>query len=110
MRRHFCYYCLQAFSTAEILKSHAKDYFKINDNQMIKIPLKSEHVRFKNYERRIKSPFLIYADFESILVSKDHGEQNTDESYTNKYQKHIACSHGYKLECVDDKFRESFKS
>ena len=25
-------------------------------------------------------------------------------SYMNKYQKHVACSYGYKLVCVDDKF------
>ena len=71
---------------------------------MIKMPWKSEYVRFKNYERKIKSPFVIYADFESILrfwESKDHWKENPDESYTNKYKKHVACSHGYKLECVN---------
>ena len=31
---------------------------------------KDEFVKFKNYERKIKSPFLIYADFESISKSK----------------------------------------
>ena len=39
----------------------------------------------------MKSPFIIYADFESILVPEDNGKQNPKESYTNKYQKHIAC-------------------
>ena len=34
---------------------------------------------------------MIYADFESILVSEDSGKQNPNESYTNKYQKHVAC-------------------
>ena len=28
----------------------------------------------------------------------------------NKYQKHTACSSGYKLVCVDDKFSKSFKA
>ena len=41
----------------------------------------------KNYDRKIKSPFMIYADFQSILVAEDNGKQNTKESYTNKYQK-----------------------
>ena len=27
-----------------------------------------------------------------------------------KYQKHVACSYGYKLICVDDKFSNLFKS
>ena len=30
-----------------------------------------------------------YADFESILMPKDNGKQNPDESYANKYQKHV---------------------
>ena len=29
---------------------------------------KGKTVTFKNYTRKIKSPFTIYADFESILV------------------------------------------
>ena len=37
-------------------------------------------------------------------------EQNPEESYTSKYQKHVACSYGYKLVCDDDKISESFKS
>ena len=28
----------------------------------------------------------------------------------NKYQKHVACSYGYELVCVDNKFNTSFKS
>ena len=56
------------------------------------------------------TPFMIYADFESILAPEKNGKQNPNESYTNKYQKHVACSYGYKLVCVDDKFSKPFKS
>ena len=34
-KEHFCCYCLQAFSTQEILKRHIKDCFKINGKQRI---------------------------------------------------------------------------
>ena len=40
---------------------------------------------------------MIYADFESIQVPEDNRKQILDESYKNKYQKHIACGYGYKL-------------
>ena len=53
---------------------------------------------------------MIYPDFESILLPEDNEKQNPNESYTNKYQKHVACGYGYKLVCVDDKFRKPFKS
>ena len=43
--------------------------------------IKNEYVKFKNYERNMKLPFLIYVDFEGNLVSKDYGNQNTAESY-----------------------------
>ena len=42
-------------------------------------------------------PFIIYSDFECILVLEDNGKQNPEDSYTNKYQKNIACSYGYNL-------------
>ena len=62
-RKHFCCYSLQSFSTEEILKRHIKDCFKINGKQRIIMPKKGECVKFKNYERKTKSPFIIYADF-----------------------------------------------
>ena len=98
-KKHLYRYCLQAFLTEEILKFHIKDCFKINGKQRIIMSKKGEYVKFKNYERKIKSPFIVYADFESILVPEDNGKQNTKESYTNKYQKYIACSYGYSHRC-----------
>ena len=38
------------------------------------MPKKGEHVKFKNFERKIKWSFMIYADFESILVPEDNGK------------------------------------
>ena len=73
-RKDFCRYCLQAFRVEEILKSHIKDCFKINGKQRIIISEKGEFVKFKNYERKIKSSFIIYADFESILVPEHNGK------------------------------------
>ena len=74
------------------------------------MPKKGEYVQFKNYERKIKSSFIFYADFESTLVPGNNEKQNSAESYTSKYQKHIAHSYGYKLVCVDDKFSSPLKT
>ena len=52
-RKHFCRYCLQEFSTEEILKRHIKDCFKINGKQRIQMPQKDEYVKFKIFERKI---------------------------------------------------------
>ena len=57
-------YCVQGFSTEEILKHYIKDRFKINVKQKIVMPKKDEYVKSKNYERKIKSPFIIYRNLE----------------------------------------------
>ena len=41
----------------------------------------------KKKKKKKKSPFMIYADFEGILVPEDNGKQNSNESYTNKHSK-----------------------
>ena len=109
-KNDFCRYFWQGFSTEEILKLHFKDCFKINGTKWGIIPKKGKYVKFKSYERKIKSPFIIYSDFESIfLVQENNWEQNPEGSYRNKYKKNIACSYGYKLVCVDNKFSNPFK-
>ena len=74
-RKYFCCNCLQAFSTEEILKWYINDYFKINGKQMIHMPKESEYVKFKNYKRKTKSPFMIY-----ILVPEHNEKPNPDDS------------------------------
>ena len=59
-------------------------------------------MKLKNYERKIKSPFITYAYFERIWVPEDNGKQNTEESY--------AYSYDCKLVCVDNKFCKLFKT
>ena len=79
-KKHFSPYYLQAFSTEEKLKRHIKACFKIKGKQKIIMPKKGEYVQFENLERKIKSPYIIYADFESILESENNGKQNPEES------------------------------
>ena len=53
-RKHFCCYCLQAFSIEEILKRHIKDCFKINIKQRI-IMRKKVKVTFENFKEGLSS-------------------------------------------------------
>ena len=45
----------------------------------------SEYVKFRNYERKVKSPFIIYLDIESILVPENNRKQNPEDSYTMEF-------------------------
>ena len=85
--KNFCCYCLYTFNTEKILKRHIKNCFKINCKQSIIVPKKSEYVKFKIYDRKLKSTIMVYADFESIFVPGNNEKQNLEGFYTNKYQK-----------------------
>ena len=68
-RKYFCRYCLQAFIREKILKSHIESCFKIDDKQTITMFKKGEYVKFKNFERKVKSPFIILCGFWKYLSS-----------------------------------------
>ena len=81
------------FSTEEILKHYINDCFKINDKQKIIMPQKGEYVKSKNYEREVKSPFIIYQVCESILVPENNEKVNSRKVL----QKQISTTHCLQL-------------
>ena len=62
-RKHFCMYCLQCFSTDEILTKHKSNCMVINGKQAIRMPKEGSIVQFQNYHKQMPAPFVIYADF-----------------------------------------------
>ena len=76
-RKHFCMYCLQCFSTDEILTKHKSNCMVINGEQAIRMPKEGSIVQFQNYHKQMPAPFVIYADFEAI-TEKDYGCQPDD--------------------------------
>ena len=44
-------------------------------------------------------PFVIYAGFKAIKEKVQGSQPNIDKSYTETYQKHKDCVHGYKVIC-----------
>ena len=106
--------CLQCFYSNESLAKHRVNCIAINGVQAIDLPKKypdkngverTPCVYFKNHHKTLPVPFGIYADFECI-TEKISGCQPSDrKSYTEKYQKHTACSFGYKVVChYDEKY------
>ena len=59
-------------------------------------------VDFKNHNQMIKVPFIIYADFESIVKPINSHHQRGDKSFTNQYQKHVPCGFSYHIVCFDE--------
>ena len=79
-RKHFCCYYFQTYSTEQILSCHFKNCFKINGKQRIIMPKKGAYVKLKNNDRKIKSLFIIYGDFQSISGPENNRKQNSEES------------------------------
>ena len=74
---------------------------------MIKRAKKCKTVNFKNHIRTIRFSFMIYANFKSILLTENNGEQNPDESYIIN-QNDVGCSFGHKLVCIDDQLSKCY--
>ena len=111
-KKHFCMNCLQCFYSRESLAKHREYCIAINGVQAIEIPKpyidKNEKERvpcvyFQNHHRQLPVPFVIYADFECNTERVSGCQQSDKISYTEKYQKHTACSYGYKVVCHYDK-------
>ena len=60
-------------------------------------------VYFNNFHKQLPVSFVIYADFESITEKMSTCQPSDKRSYTEKYQRHTACSFGYKAVCHYDK-------
>ena len=109
-KTHFCMHCLQCFSSIDVLVNHKTNCISLNRKQAIQMPEERSNVRFQNYHKQLPAPFVIYADFESILETVQGCKQDIKSSYTYEYQKHRDCSFGYKLVCCyDNKYSKPTK-
>ena len=100
-KHHFCMRCLNAFWTHKSLNKHQK-YCGNHEAVKIEMPIKDDILKFKNYYKGERVPFIIYADMESLIKPIQSCEPNPRGSYTKKYQKHEPISYSYYIECFDD--------
>ena len=102
-RKHFCMHCLQCFSSEIVLHDHKENCIQLNGVQAVKLPSKDNNIlKFENFHKQQQVPFVIYADFESILEKIQGCKPYDEKSYTQAYQKHTDCSYGYKVICCYD--------
>jgi hypothetical protein len=95
-KKHFCLYCFHNCSSEELLEKHKETCIQVNGVQATKLPKEGTKIKFNNYKHQVPAPFLIYADFESILVPDKERKMDepSNESHTTRYQTHQACSYG----------------
>ena len=102
-----CKQGLHAYSTQELLDAHATE---CRHGQRTKFP-DDPRCRFTYIQKQLPAPFVVYADFDSILkpVDKDvdtlQGVEVDVESLSHVFQEHIPCSFAYKVvSSVDPNF------
>ena len=98
---------MHAYSTKELLAVHAVDRCHV---QRTKFPL-DPRCHFTTIQNQLPAPFVVYADFESILkpvnerVDETQSVSTGKASSTSVYQEHVPCSFAYKVvSSVDPEF------
>ena len=74
------------------------------------MPEKGTILKFKNYHRSEKVPFIVFADFELYIKPLHSCKQNPQSSYTKQYQKHEPSSFCYYIKCFDKVYKPKIVS
>ena len=82
-KQHFCNNRLQSF-TLESNRDKHEVYCKDNEAVRVKMPSKGSKIEFCDLKNQFKAPFIMYADFESILELI----QGPNPSYTSEVTTH----------------------
>ncbi|XP_072400352.1 uncharacterized protein [Diabrotica undecimpunctata] len=106
-----CNGCLQFFSSLERLRKHEDNdcnfvYTKLPTTNMILNKyghLQKENIlQFSNFQKQMQVPFVIYADFESILQPIQYATPSDNSSFTVKTYQHTPYSFGFYVKCYFD--------
>ena len=101
-KNHFCLRCLNPFATEKSLKKHM-EYCETNEAVKIEMPEEEPAIEFQNFNRSMRVPFIVYADFESLIKPIKSFVLNQEKSYTKKYREHKPSNFCYYIKCFDDK-------
>ena len=87
----YCLNCLHSFRTDNALKKHER-LCDINDYCRVEMPTQFNKTLKYNYgEKSLRTPFVIYADLECLLLKQQSCQNNPNESYTKEklYMNHV---------------------
>ena len=95
----YCLNCLHSFRTDNALKRHER-LCDNNDYCNVEMPTQfNKTLKYNHGEKSLKTPFVIYADLECLLIKKQSCQNNPNESYTERKVIHEPC--GYSLDLVN---------
>ena len=87
-KEYFCMNCLQGFNEESFRDEHL-DYCINNESVKVEMPHKNPIVQYSDGQFQFKVPFIMYADFESILEPIQGPENNPSISSTRGINNHV---------------------
>ena len=104
--RFFCDRCIGNFPNEPALKKHL-EYCTNHDVVRIEFPKPKKgdskaFLKFKNYKKKMRVPFVIYADFECFTKKISTCSPDGSKSYTKQFQQHKPSGYCYLIKCFDD--------
>ena len=94
----YCLNCLHSIRTDNALKNHEK-LCENNDYCIVEMPTKLNKILKCNHgEKSLKTPIVIYADLECLLLKQQPCQNNPNESYIERKAIQQPC--GYSLDLV----------
>ena len=100
-KQHFCTNCLQGF-TRELSRDQHQVYCEDNETVRVEMPGEESTVEFCDGQNQFKAPFIMYADFESVLEPVESPNPDPSQPYSQNVNQHV--SFGW---CVYSKFAYS---
>lgn len=101
IKSYHCERCLQIFYNEKRLEVHENDCKNMNSCRINLPDSKNNILKFEDYKKSEKVPFVIYADFECLLEPTENA---------NNFQLHEAYSIGYYMKCSFDDRLSGYKS
>lgn len=92
-----CHYCLHGFTKKRLLQNHVI-YCQVHGAQRTEMPTEEDKwLKFTDISKQLKVPFVVYADFESILERHYGCHPDPNKSSTIKLAKHVPSGFTYKV-------------
>ena len=98
----YCLNCFHSYRTKNKLESHKK-ICENHDYCHVEMPTKDNNIiKYNHGEKSTKVPFIIYADLECLLEKMSTCINNSNESSTNKINKHTPSGYSIFTSCSFD--------
>ena len=103
--REYCLRCMNSFASKASLKDHLA-ICSDHDAVRMEMPVDKDgnpwKISFIHFFKKMRVPFMVYADFECFTESISTCPPDDRRSYTNQYQKYKPSGFCYLIKCFDD--------